>query len=348
MLLTYEEIMLLDSAATSISLEHASSRMLPDLERVPGRQNWLEEPGVGGLPGYIKRIAKHLVAKGKTVSTAVATAVATVKRWASTGLNWNGSKVGADTRAKAAKAVAEWMAKRAAAKANNGSKKLKHSVFEEIELNSRTVELLHAAPDLAVARVLIGDYRRCGLRPPIALSQVLQHAEYRRPGSTPVATRAAGRSGKPIPDPSKRRNNRASRGRSQGGEFVSQPKPVAGGTPQPSPEQDAMAKAKKLIAADGKLRSKSYQRLGLEGNSPQLTAAEVKSLQKDLNQFGAGLKEDGDLGEVTVGAVQRYQQRNGLKPDGVPGARTKARLRQQARRARRASAPQAKKREPSG
>jgi hypothetical protein len=79
------------------------------LERVPGKQNWVDE--VGGLPEYICEIARAIHRKGRPVSYAIAIAVETVKKW-SAGLG----DVNADTRAKAAKAVAEWEAKKAAAK----------------------------------------------------------------------------------------------------------------------------------------------------------------------------------------------------------------------------------------
>ena len=61
-------------------LQEVSSRVYPDLERVPGKQNWVEK--TGGLPSYIERIAKHLhYEKGKPIGTAIATAVETTRRW---------------------------------------------------------------------------------------------------------------------------------------------------------------------------------------------------------------------------------------------------------------------------
>ncbi len=89
----------------------SDSRSLPDLEKVPGKQNWVDH--AGGLPNYIERIAKHLHSeKGMTISHAIASAVNTVKRWAA-----GGDGVKPDTQAKAAKAVAEWEKKKASAKA---------------------------------------------------------------------------------------------------------------------------------------------------------------------------------------------------------------------------------------
>lgn len=72
--------------------------------------NWVEQSG--GLPAYIEKIAKSLHEKrGFTISRAIATAVSMCKRWAA-----GGEDVNPDTRAKAAAALAEWEAKRAAAR----------------------------------------------------------------------------------------------------------------------------------------------------------------------------------------------------------------------------------------
>lgn len=92
-----------------------NSRNLPDLPNKKDKTNWVEK--AGGLPSYIERIAKHLHSeKGMTVSHAIATAVNTVKKWAA-----GKGGVSAATKAKAAKALAEWEAKKASAKATNAS-----------------------------------------------------------------------------------------------------------------------------------------------------------------------------------------------------------------------------------
>lgn len=70
------------------------------LNEKPGK-NWVERSG--GLPEYICRIARAVKRDGKTTSQAIAIAVARVKKWAA-----GGDDVDADTRAKAAKALAEW------------------------------------------------------------------------------------------------------------------------------------------------------------------------------------------------------------------------------------------------
>lgn len=80
--------------------------------------NWVEK--AGGLPAYIKRIAKHLQEKGMDESRAIATAVNATKKMCRTGdLNFPGKQdVNPGSRAEACKAVAEWEAKRAKADAS--------------------------------------------------------------------------------------------------------------------------------------------------------------------------------------------------------------------------------------
>lgn len=99
------------------------------LAKKPGKNNWVEEDAVGGLPDYICRIARAILRgdKSKSVSQAIAIAVGRVKTWSG-----GGGGVDADTRAKAAKALAEWESKKKAAKFNN--KKMKLSSDKEITL----------------------------------------------------------------------------------------------------------------------------------------------------------------------------------------------------------------------
>lgn len=86
------------------------------LDEKPGK-NWVE--GVGGLPEYICRIARAVKRTGKTTSQAIAIAVARVKKWAA-----GADNVNADTRAKAAKAVAEWESKKARSKTKSAGKRV--------------------------------------------------------------------------------------------------------------------------------------------------------------------------------------------------------------------------------
>lgn len=81
------------------------------------KKNWVEN--AGGLPKYIEDIAVALIRDhGFTRERAIATAVNRVKKWAS-----GVGNVNADTRAKAAAAVAEWEAIKAKSKAKTVAKK---------------------------------------------------------------------------------------------------------------------------------------------------------------------------------------------------------------------------------
>lgn len=75
--------------------------------------NWVEK--AGGLPPYIKRIAKHLQERGMGQSLAIATAVNAAKRMCSSGdLNWPGLQhVSPGSKAEACAAVSDWEAKKA-------------------------------------------------------------------------------------------------------------------------------------------------------------------------------------------------------------------------------------------
>jgi hypothetical protein len=77
------------------------------------RKNWVEK--AGGLPSYIKRIAKHLQKKGYDESRAIATAVNAAKKMCSTGdTSLPGvQNINAGSRAQACAAVASWERKKA-------------------------------------------------------------------------------------------------------------------------------------------------------------------------------------------------------------------------------------------
>jgi hypothetical protein len=76
-----------------------------------GRQNWVDR--AGGLPRYIRIVANALRRRGMSTSRAIAVAVATMRRWAR-----GGGKVSPKVRAAAARAVAQWEAMRARARAD--------------------------------------------------------------------------------------------------------------------------------------------------------------------------------------------------------------------------------------
>jgi hypothetical protein len=70
------------------------------------KHNWVED--AGGLPPYVRKLARGIMKSGKTKSQAIAIAISRIKKWAA-----GGDDVDADTRAKAAKALAQWEALKA-------------------------------------------------------------------------------------------------------------------------------------------------------------------------------------------------------------------------------------------
>lgn len=79
------------------------------------KSNWVQD--VGGLPDYICQVARAIKRSGHTTSEAIQLAVGTVKNWASGQKHVNDA-----TRAKAAAAVTEWEAKKAASHAKSSVK----------------------------------------------------------------------------------------------------------------------------------------------------------------------------------------------------------------------------------
>ncbi len=84
------------------------------LNKSPGK-NWVENNG--GLPEYICQIARAIHRGGRPVGQAISIAVSRVKKWAA-----GADDVDADTRAKAAKALAQWEALKGKNKAKKAGK----------------------------------------------------------------------------------------------------------------------------------------------------------------------------------------------------------------------------------
>jgi hypothetical protein len=74
------------------------------------KKNWVEN--AGNLPPYVRKLARAIMKTGKSKSQAIAIAISRIKKWAA-----GGDEVNADTRAKAAKALAQWEALKAKNKA---------------------------------------------------------------------------------------------------------------------------------------------------------------------------------------------------------------------------------------
>lgn len=117
------------------------SRTLPDIPNKPGVKNWVER--AGGLPSFIRRIAKHLVAeRGYTTSHAIATAVNQCRKVCATGRTFGGrTSVSAPARARYCKAAAEWEAKKVRAHVQDAQEP---SIFDLDSLAEEAWSRLHA------------------------------------------------------------------------------------------------------------------------------------------------------------------------------------------------------------
>lgn len=135
------------------------------LAKKAGKNNWVEEDAVGGLPEYICRIARAIHRDGsKSVSQSIAIAVGRVKTWAR-----GGGGVTAKTRAQAAKALAQWESKKKAAKLDN---KVKASnIFSELETRLTDAQLEMAA------QIPCTEKTNRSLLETVALSQKLKMEE---------------------------------------------------------------------------------------------------------------------------------------------------------------------------
>jgi hypothetical protein len=99
------------AAMDALDLEDKLTLAGCTLASSPGKNdNWVEDEG--GLPEYICEIARSIMKSGKSKSNAIQIAIGQVKNWAS-----GQGNVNADTRAKAAAAVAQWTKMKASAKA---------------------------------------------------------------------------------------------------------------------------------------------------------------------------------------------------------------------------------------
>jgi hypothetical protein len=337
-------------------LQEVSSRVYPDLERVPGKQNWVDK--TGGLPSYIERIAKHMhYERGRPIGQAIASAVATTKRWCSTGKNWNGGDLKPTTRAKACKAVASWESKKARSKAKTAAKKLKEST--EMQEARELLEANTALPcDDNVAKELAGLVRK---RLTIAEGMLPALREPKTVGKQGLVKKAIelleadltepvsiGMIGGPAADPrdmkkvadlleSEVEELRAlaeSLGEDVKPWEKKNPKGKKGGK-KLTPEQKAKAKrrAKKAGRKYPNLVDNMAAAQMQEGAGPWMkegdSGEQVKEMQRQVEGMGRYIGDagaDGKFGYQTKQGVKAVQRREGLKADGIVGPETKSML----------------------
>jgi hypothetical protein len=97
------------------SVQTAALSSTPSPFSTSTTSNWIAR--VGGLPAYIQNVAKGIIKSGKTESQAIQMAIGVMKNWAS-----GRGKVSPEVRAAAAKALAQWEAKKAASHAKTAAK----------------------------------------------------------------------------------------------------------------------------------------------------------------------------------------------------------------------------------
>jgi hypothetical protein len=102
-------------AGLSESAQTAAYSTTPSPFSTSKTSNWIAR--VGGLPAYIQNVAKGIMKSGHSESQAIQMAIGVMRNWAS-----GRGKVSPEVRAAAAKALAEFEAKRAASHAKTAAK----------------------------------------------------------------------------------------------------------------------------------------------------------------------------------------------------------------------------------
>lgn len=308
---------------TNRTLQEVSSSVYPKLERVPGKQNWVDK--AGGLPSYIERIAKHIhYENGKSISTAIAMAVNTVKRWA-TGTNHDGSKLKPETVAKAQAAVAEWEAKKGKAK----GKSLAEAYAEAPE---------GIEPDGEIRASLAGTFsHRLTLVEGFALNLKGSKTRGKAPALDSAVALLEGREVKLTIGRSGNADPRVmARAQSALGAEAAELRSTLDSfklTEAAAPQVEAAQRDAKRMKAKGRsgqavFDESKHPRAG-KGNPAGgqfirkgATGSEVKGIQRRL-----GVKTDGKFGNRTKEAVEAFQRKHNLEVDGVVGAQTAGALR---------------------
>ena len=128
------------------SAQTAALSVTPSPFSASTTSNWVAR--AGGLPSYIQNVAKGIMKSGKTESEAIAAAIGIVKRWAAGGEN-----VHPEVRVAAAKALAEWEAKKAATDAKSAVKTAARSVSEATRGKPHATRSGQAASDPAFEKL---------------------------------------------------------------------------------------------------------------------------------------------------------------------------------------------------
>lgn len=284
------------------SLEKAST---PKPFSTSKTSNWVARGG--GLPPYIQHVAHALVDKrGKTESEAIRMAIGIVKNWAA-----GKGKVDANTKAAAAKAVAQWMKLRAKAAGKRAAKTAKSIAEAELIESLLALEegetekleesfLLELAEDAPMG-FDVGDPVRRYAPDDTGCWGLGEQGEV-------IAENVDPEDGAYIYDvrwhAGIQRNVRQFDLRNVRDMSLAEARGTKTKTPLPKPAKpEDPAKAK-------------------DASQMETAGDRVGHLQRRLTSLGFELNDDGQFGPVTQSAVKDFQRNAILVPDGIVGPKT--------------------------
>jgi peptidoglycan hydrolase-like protein with peptidoglycan-binding domain len=255
--------------------------------------NWVAR--AGGLPAYIQHIARDLMEKrGKSESQAVQMAIGIVRNWAA-----GKGNVDANTRAAAAKAVAQWEA----LKARNKAAKITETPVEQLPAADRAIAETFEPPAFLFVELEpdeIGDLKvlEAAAKPP-----ALSNAK-RRPGESLASWGRRLKAGDKA-----NADAAAAKTRSGGSQDFASKHPRGRGGEWTFRHGARGAEVRTIQRHVG---------AKTDGQYGDLTAAAVRRYQRKH-----GLKVDGVVGRQTVAAMRGKANAQSVKP-GAMSARDRA------------------------
>lgn len=312
--------------------------------------NWVAR--AGGLPHYIQHVAHALVKNGHDTSKAISMAVGIVRNWAE-----GKGHVHPAIKAAAAKAIAEWEAKRGAAHATSAAKsvakvgedwsdltpvrRVEEAYFVLLDVGSglggeRLGEMLAEAKLSSKARdaLAASDFAIPGKRAyPIHDESHARNALARAAGKPEEATVKAAVK-KRYPKIGKAEEEARERGEFEllvaeaAALIEAAPKwmlPIAATRPGFKPLKPEKKKGSSTNSEFNRLHPRGTGAQGGRFVRKGSSGAEVSAVQRRL-----GISETGTYGGHTIKRVERFQKNHGLQVDGVVGTQTVAALRGQA------------------
>lgn len=309
--------------------------------------NWVAR--AGGLPPYIQHVAHAMVEKGKPTSKAISMAVGIVRNWAE-----GKGGVHPAIKAAAAKAIAEWEAKRAKSRASSTVKKAASATVSErvadsyLLLQNLGEEVGGEALAEMLAEAKLDSKARNKL--PSSSFAIPEKRAYPIHDESHARNALARAAGKPeegrVRAAVKKRYPKMGKTEEEldivaaEGDFYSALQgsaalveaapswmmPVAARRPGFRPSNPE--KRKGISSGSGSFNANKHARApkgsGVGGRFIEMgaTGREVSAVQRRL-----GVSETGTYSGSTKSRVERFQRNHGLQVDGVVGAQTVAAMR---------------------